>query len=148
MIIVRTGGLMKCCFFFFFFLMIRRPPRSTLFPYTTLFRSRRPATGQVDEHRHLGVALVDPVAHADQHRETGVGVDEVVVGRLVELRVVGRRVHVLVVDQDGRRWHALISPLTSDLRKYRGSTFSGPGVRDQKPRSRPMISFMISVVPP
>src|SRR6266511_6216419 len=30
-------------FFFFFFLMIRRPPRSTLFPYTTLFRSR-------DEH--------------------------------------------------------------------------------------------------
>src|SRR2546430_12026550 len=39
---------MWCCgeiycrliFFFFFFLMIRRPPRSTLFPYTTLFRSR------------------------------------------------------------------------------------------------------------
>src|SRR2546430_5078874 len=27
------------CYFFFFFLMIRRPPRSTLFPYTTLFRS-------------------------------------------------------------------------------------------------------------
>src|SRR3989449_11501908 len=27
-------------FFFFFFLMIRRPPRSTLFPYTTLFRSK------------------------------------------------------------------------------------------------------------
>src|SRR5476651_2830740 len=31
------------CFSFFFFLMIRRPPRSTLFPYTTLFRSGRPA---------------------------------------------------------------------------------------------------------
>src|SRR5476649_1539288 len=29
----------RLCFFFFFFLMIRRPPRSTLFPYTTLFRS-------------------------------------------------------------------------------------------------------------
>src|SRR5256885_13312006 len=28
-------------FFFFFFLMIRRPPRSTLFPYTTLFRSKK-----------------------------------------------------------------------------------------------------------
>src|SRR5256885_14665333 len=28
-------------FLFFFFLMIRRPPRSTLFPYTTLFRSWR-----------------------------------------------------------------------------------------------------------
>src|SRR2546430_14464207 len=31
-------------FFFFFFLMIRRPPRSTLFPYTTLFRSLMPDT--------------------------------------------------------------------------------------------------------
>src|SRR6266511_5887060 len=30
------------CISFFFFLMIRRPPRSTLFPYTTLFRSHRP----------------------------------------------------------------------------------------------------------
>src|SRR5258707_13830551 len=30
---------------FFFFLMIRRPPRSTLFPYTTLFRSRIPNNG-------------------------------------------------------------------------------------------------------
>src|SRR3989475_4674941 len=29
----------QTCFFCFFFLMIRRPPRSTLFPYTTLFRS-------------------------------------------------------------------------------------------------------------
>src|SRR5215471_20050621 len=31
---------MQYIFLFFFFLMIRRPPRSTLFPYTTLFRSR------------------------------------------------------------------------------------------------------------
>src|SRR2546422_7833926 len=43
--------------FFFFFLMIRRPPRSTLFPYTTLFRSRvhavhnDPNTGRVGDHR-------------------------------------------------------------------------------------------------
>src|SRR3712207_6910551 len=35
-----------CIIYFFFFLMIRRPPRSTLFPYTTLFRSR--VGGQVD----------------------------------------------------------------------------------------------------
>src|SRR5215467_15875845 len=32
-------------FFFFFFLMIRRPPRSTLFPYTTLFRSCHRSNG-------------------------------------------------------------------------------------------------------
>src|SRR2546429_5353859 len=31
----------RACSFLFFFLMIRRPPRSTLFPYTTLFRSRQ-----------------------------------------------------------------------------------------------------------
>src|SRR2546423_13179368 len=31
----------RCIAVFFFFLMIRRPPRSTLFPYTTLFRSHR-----------------------------------------------------------------------------------------------------------
>src|SRR5256885_10847037 len=34
-------ALPACDLVFFFFLMIRRPPRSTLFPYTTLFRSGR-----------------------------------------------------------------------------------------------------------
>src|SRR5437667_10480295 len=33
------SSLLFCACSFFFFLMIRRPPRSTLFPYTTLFRS-------------------------------------------------------------------------------------------------------------
>src|SRR2546426_2793912 len=37
--------------FFFFFLMIRRPPRSTLFPYTTLFRS---PSEQPDVHPRRG----------------------------------------------------------------------------------------------
>src|SRR5690349_24699142 len=41
-------------FVFCFFLMIRRPPRSTLFPYTTLFRSLE----QV-HHRRLGVLAPD-----------------------------------------------------------------------------------------
>src|SRR2546429_2971342 len=34
-------GTLSSLYIFFFFLMIRRPPRSTLFPYTTLFRSPR-----------------------------------------------------------------------------------------------------------
>src|SRR2546426_9165919 len=38
-------------FFYFFFLMIRRPPRSTLFPYTTLFRSSH--LGSADLAREL-----------------------------------------------------------------------------------------------
>src|SRR2546430_15851789 len=44
--------------YFFFFLMIRRPPRSTLFPYTTLFRSEYES-----EKRHY--AHVDCPGHAD-----------------------------------------------------------------------------------
>src|SRR5437899_12904336 len=46
---LRCSSILLCslvCLFFhilFFFLMIRRPPRSTLFPYTTLFRSHQPA---------------------------------------------------------------------------------------------------------
>src|SRR5437764_11369917 len=53
--------------FFFFFLLIRRPPRSTLFPYTTLFRSRfdpftelHPLIGSKEGIAHLATALLDP----------------------------------------------------------------------------------------
>src|SRR2546430_12339473 len=50
-------------FLFFFFLMIRRPPRSTLFPYTTLFRSGLPLPlgGNVGR-RDLGDELIHAVA--------------------------------------------------------------------------------------
>src|SRR5687767_15259352 len=40
MLLIRFKLFVMFIFIFFFFLMIRRPPRSTLFPYTTLFRSR------------------------------------------------------------------------------------------------------------
>src|SRR6266496_1154544 len=40
MFIARSACYLHQIRFFFFFLMIRRPPRSTLFPYTTLFRSQ------------------------------------------------------------------------------------------------------------
>src|SRR5215204_7419055 len=42
------GLYILCVLTIFFFLMIRRPPRSTLFPYTTLFRSRRDAQRRGD----------------------------------------------------------------------------------------------------
>src|SRR3712207_8699091 len=51
-----------------FFLMIRRPPRSTLFPYTTLFRSDRCASGQPPEHRLLRA----PGAGRERHPSTQV----------------------------------------------------------------------------
>src|SRR2546430_4965287 len=48
--------------FTFFFLMIRRPPRSTLFPYTTLFRSQPDGAPVLagTEHRLLGAGPADP----------------------------------------------------------------------------------------
>src|SRR5688572_31509644 len=42
---------------FFFFLMIRRPPRSTLFPYTTLFRSRN-RRSQAEDDRIVPTVVV------------------------------------------------------------------------------------------
>src|SRR5256885_6206271 len=55
--------------FFFFFLMIRRPPRSTLFPYTTLFRSVD--LGQRDRAVLGGVALAEHVVvDAVQHQRS------------------------------------------------------------------------------
>src|ERR1017187_10992629 len=43
------------CSHFFFFLMIRRPPRSTLFPYTTLFRSRYERYNRPGDYHNGGV---------------------------------------------------------------------------------------------
>src|SRR2546429_5930103 len=57
----------------FFFLMIRRPPRSTLFPYTTLFRSRR--GGRLETGACAAGGRGGPAAHrardGQQYRETG-----------------------------------------------------------------------------
>src|SRR3712207_6975701 len=53
---------------FFFFLMIRRPPRSTLFPYTTLFRSR---DGAQVPGRHGDVLGQPPVGVDAEHLSAG-----------------------------------------------------------------------------
>src|SRR2546430_16197431 len=66
---------------FFFFLMIRRPPRSTLFPYTTLFRSRqgrrdlpwlvrdagRVSREQLRLRRHRHLDQVGPLTRSEEH---------------------------------------------------------------------------------
>src|SRR5256885_7214323 len=53
----------------FFFLMIRRPPRSTLFPYTTLFRSDHGGRESEGERRrgHCADALSGPLLPASGH---------------------------------------------------------------------------------
>src|SRR5206468_8869911 len=60
--------LLLHCLHFFVFLMIRRPPRSTLFPYTTLFRSpsRRPRTARRTPCRTSSSALA-PTERSEEH---------------------------------------------------------------------------------
>src|SRR3712207_7970316 len=50
--------------FYFFFLMIRRPPRSTLFPYTTLFRSPGERRARPAANSHRG-RPDEPASHLD-----------------------------------------------------------------------------------
>src|SRR3712207_7226475 len=74
---------------YFFFLMIRRPPRSTLFPYTTLFRSERKGdvltTGEQVRHAALAQRSQVLVRHAfGEHGDDVVPVD--VAGLPHELR--------------------------------------------------------------
>src|SRR6266700_7912167 len=76
-------------FFSFFFLMIRRPPRSTLFPYTTLFRSKR------DERRGISFPVARYQEDAErEHRHTPDGPVHhawPVVGNLGEQRTAQRQ---------------------------------------------------------
>src|SRR5690349_24505828 len=61
-----THGARKYACLFFFFLMIRRPPRSTLFPYTTLFRSSaRAATSPSSCEPNDSAAIARP-GHASR----------------------------------------------------------------------------------
>src|SRR6185369_17661623 len=51
----------------FFFLMLRRPPRSTLFPYTTLFRPRHRRDGHPGTGVGLRAAALDVTARSEEH---------------------------------------------------------------------------------
>src|SRR2546430_8133714 len=53
----------------FFFLMIRRPPRSTLFPYTTLFRSGQRRLLPVVVHEHAVAAVERALRHGVEQAE-------------------------------------------------------------------------------
>src|SRR5256885_6609082 len=76
--------------------MIRRPPRSTLFPYTTLFRSVLEAVEvQQDERHRLGEPQVPPGLFLDAHDEVPPVVD-------VRQRILEREVlQPGVADRDG-----------------------------------------------
>src|SRR3712207_9480117 len=99
MLIYITCLLCDLCSFFF--LMIRRPPRSTLFPYTTLFRSN--ATGKVE------LRAVDP-GKADSEKHEAVSTST----------LPGRYAHHLKADRKSTRLnssHANISYAVFCLKK-------------------------------
>src|SRR6266568_8867225 len=87
-------------FFFFFFLMIRRPPRSTLFPYTTLFR--------LEESADFEGKAPQLIQRPRPIRQPGVvaQVDEVLVGHRHEALVQdGEPAHAGVEDPHWPRIH-------------------------------------------
>src|SRR3989304_5259828 len=92
----RSGRLFSYLSAYFFFLMIRRPPRSTLFPYTTLFRSGHPR-GDLRDHRLAVGEGVTPGVHAPDLEEGDHPAQELLRQRLVQ---VGQGAQVL--DRLGR----------------------------------------------
>src|SRR5205085_3927944 len=67
---LSTSLTLLLILFSFFFLMIRRPPRSTLFPYTTLFRSELRAAeraGKTEQQRGTIAETLQSVAGSERH---------------------------------------------------------------------------------
>src|SRR3989449_3403777 len=135
--------------FLFFFLMIRRPPRSTLFPYTTLFRSLagqlvQPPALVVDRRvhrRHLRDAAdeaaarrLQPLAREPGHRRLG----EHAAGEIVRVggdaEADGRDVFLVLVHQIGRELGGLADEQRQDAG---GRRVEGAGVADA-PHAEPL----------
>src|SRR5258708_39882274 len=83
--------LRQCVAVSFFFLMIRRPPRSTLFPYTTLFRSAEDLFPG-DAHAVRGVGqdggLVEGAARSEEHTSELQSPDHLVCRLLLEKKII------------------------------------------------------------
>src|SRR5438445_7708097 len=75
---------------FFFFLMIRRPPRSTLFPYTTLFRSGHDLPGRGKGERRKSRSLVRDVSFTVGAGETLVLLGRSGSGKTTTLKLINR----------------------------------------------------------
>src|SRR3712207_2719887 len=113
----------------FFFLMIRRPPRSTLFPYTTLFRSADWAWAdeRLGRLRELGITpIVGLVHHGSGPRHTSLIDPAFADGLAAFARAVAERYP----------WVAYYTPINEPLTTARFSGLYGhwyPHGRDQRP---------------
>src|SRR6266550_1621953 len=107
----------------FFFLMIRRPPRSTLFPYTTLFRSA-PWRWASSLQLHPSDELREPriVLYGVAHRldlEIGQPAAPVLVGPLQPLEHLVDIAEPQVRDAERHRRHVMIPGASLELREQR-----------------------------
>src|SRR6266540_4679121 len=105
-----TIFILLLLFFFFFFLMIRRPPRSTLFPYTTLFRATPRRSARLRSELRSGADRGVEVVRERRHARGGRADRGVAVGRTAPVRDQGgrargrkRRVHLSRPGRAGRR---------------------------------------------
>src|SRR3712207_8159885 len=103
---------------FFFFLMIRRPPRSTLFPYTTLFRSRAQTRVEVDGRRAGQLA-------------GGVEGDVLVTGRQGDRCAVHRRSEEHTSELQSRQY--LVCRLLLEKKKPRPIWYKLPRILSSQP---------------
>src|SRR6476619_7880679 len=90
-------------FLFFFFLMIRRPPRSTLFPYTTLFRSYRHRQGPAGHPARAAVPRAP--ARSEEHTSELQSLTNLVCRLLLEKKNNTRRYLDLTTKQNNTTNH-------------------------------------------
>src|SRR3989442_8717156 len=103
----------QCRYILFFFLMIRRPPRSTLFPYTTLFRSLD-ALQFAGQHLEMAKQIED--AGLSQVRAVGIHAAQQAGFRSEEhTSELQSRPHLvcrlLLLKKKSSRWHSLTSSI-------------------------------------
>src|SRR5258707_11970362 len=96
--------------------MIRRPPRSTLFPYTTLFRSGREADRRRVQHRDVGSATA-PAGGADGagHRRAHAGGDRKSTRLNSSHANISYAVFCLKKKKKNKRWHRTVCILRTLL---------------------------------
>src|SRR3989441_6683898 len=141
---MRTYCSSSPCFSFFFFLMIRRPPRSTLFPYTTLFRSRRRVP-----HRRVRIEIAEPAVEqvpVDGVHQPPLGrnrVQRLQQQRLQELLRRNRRTPLLAVRRIESAAHLLQHVIRTPLHRAQRVILRQPffGVGHEKHR---VLQFGIS----
>src|SRR2546430_12902174 len=100
---------------FFFFLMIRRPPRSTLFPYTTLFRSTSPGGWVCAIPSTSRRASIAPTSRSEEHTS--------------ELQSQSNLVCRLLLEKKKKHKTPLLSRLIYEITSYRSSSKQARDVR-------------------